>query len=289
MGAWRAISRLHALGFALVLVGCAGAQLPPDPRPDLAPGQLVQACCADAEPYPDWMVRLTEAAPPFVVPWMGTVNFRIGYLAKRADGWALVEPALRPLDILVYHSDGRLSSRLIPGHFSHGALYLGTEAQLRAQGIWHAAWMAPYRDAIREGRVLLDSVTGGVRLIDIEELSDTDAVGVVRPQLNTVARSGRVHRHVLEAVGTPFDFDFDASDDSRLFCMELIAQAMPELALPVLDAYGRTTILPDSAAAMALTDPNKMTFVGYLRGEPKGWRTGPARLMALDIRKAWGL
>lgn len=276
-----------ALVLALALTACSGAPLPPDTQPALPDAALTAECCTDLERFPDWMVEVAEAVPG-IAPWMGTVNFREGYLADRGQALDMVTPALRPLDILLFHSDGRLSSRLIPGHFSHGALYLGTEAQLRQQGLWDAAWIAPYRQAIREGNILLDSVTGGVRLTTLTDLADTDAIGIMRPRLGAGARGGRVHRAVISALGTPFDFDFDSGDDSRLFCIELIARAMPELDLPEIKAYGRQTIVPDAVAALALREGSVLGFVGYLRGEPRGWRTGPARLMALDMRAAWG-
>lgn len=270
----------------VVLAGCASAKIPQDRRPDLPVAALAMTCCTDLERFPDWMVAMAETAPA-ITPWMGTVNFRSGFLAERSDAWAQVMPALQPLDILLFHSDGRLSSRLIPGHFSHGALYLGTEAQLRANGLWDAPWFVPHHAAIREGRVLLDSVTGGVRLASLADLADTDAVGVMRPHLGARATNGSIHRQVLAALGTPFDFDFDSGDDSRLFCVELIARVMPELQLPEITAYGRRTIVPDSIAALTLGGQAPLSFVGYLRGEPRGWRTGPSRLMALDLREAW--
>ena len=271
---------------ALALSGCAGGQLPQDTRPDVPVAALTASCCSDLETFPKWMVSVAESAPS-IAPWLGTVNFREGFLTDKTEAWALVTPALRPLDILLFHSDGRLSSRLIPGHFSHGALYLGNEDQLRANGLWYAPWFAPHRAAIREGRYILDSVTGGVRLTTIEELSDADAVGVLRPNIGARGPSGKVHKHVLEALGIPFDFDFDSGDDSRLFCIELIDTAMPELNLPEIEAYGRLTIVPDAVAAIAFEDNAPLSFVGYLRGSPRGWRTGSSRLMALDMRDAW--
>jgi hypothetical protein len=271
---------------AVLVAGCAGGHLPQDTRPDLDNSALTSTCCQNLERFPDWMVDIAEATPS-LTPWMGTVEFRSGFLAEKPAAWKIVTPALRPLDIMLFHSDGRLSSRLIPGHFSHGALYLGTEAQLRDIGIWQAAWFAPFRSDIRAGRNILDSVTGGVRLTSLAELSDTDAVGVVRPSIDARARNGRIHREVLSTLGVPFDFDFDSGDDSRLFCIELIAQAMPELHLPEIEAYGRQTIVPDSIAAIALSGDGPLSFVGYLRGETRGWRTSSARLMALDLRDAW--
>jgi hypothetical protein len=275
---------LAALGLSL-LAGCASPPPLIDVPDRVAPG-MVSGCCGDGEKFPHGLVKVAESLQVFQRV-IGLINFRDGYLWEAENAQAMILDWLRPLDILLFSSKGRVSGQFIPGHFGHGVIYLGTEEQLRAAGIWNAEWMRPHQDRIREGRIFIDAVSEGVRMADVEELFMTDAVGIFRPSYPNAAAGAEVMRRSMSRLGTPFDFAFDSTESERLFCLELIAISDPDLGLPEDHLYGRTTIIPDRVAAMALSGHARLSFVGYLEGHRRGWRTATAGQLAQRIMEAW--
>lgn len=90
-------------------------------------------CCASIERYPRWLVRVADPAAPVIGSAIAAVNWRHGLLARYPAAQAHLVRDLRPLDILVTGHEGRLSNRLIPGHFTHALTYLGNERELRLE------------------------------------------------------------------------------------------------------------------------------------------------------------
>lgn len=249
-----------------------------------APAEIVQGCCDAGETYPDWLVALADANVE-ALRQVGLIQFRPGRMTRQPEAVALLKEALRPMDVLFFHSENRVSGLLIPGQFTHGAIYLGTEAQLREAGLWHLPALAPWRDRIRAGAIYLEAVDGGVRLIGPDVVLDTDAVVALRPRgLN---RAGALSRGLAQ-MGVPFDMRFDSSDPSELFCAELIALMFDDAEFPRTPVPGRETILPDAVVAAALSRDLPFGLVGYVvatRGG--GARVQPAEALALDIRQSW--
>ncbi|AHM05348.1 hypothetical protein roselon_03075 [Roseibacterium elongatum DSM 19469] len=216
---------------------------------------------------------------------IGLIQLRPGRMTRQAEATRIVQEALRPLDTVFVHSENRMSGHLIPGQFTHGAVYIGTEAQLRAAGLWHLPALAPYRDQIRAGAVFLEAVDGGVRLIDPATVLNTDAVVILRPETGNRAA---ILRRGISHMGVPFDMRFDAADPSHLFCAELISLMYPAADLPRLTAYGRETILIDAIVAGALTGDLPFAVVGYVETNARGGaRALSTRDLAWRIRQAW--
>ena len=277
--------RLALLSLALVLAGCGGLEPLVEVDPAATPASIVAECCTSGvENFPDWAISLMEANPGFVRRIM-LLQFRPGRLTQTPEAMALVTEALRPLDLVLINSDNRMTGLAIAGHFSHSATYLGTEAQLRAAGLWDLPALAPYRAAIAEGAIFLEAHDGGVKLQHAGIVLDGDAVLILRPQ--GMDRQ-RLLRRGLGLIGTPFDTAFDAGDDSRLFCAELIEAVYPQARVPMVEVYGRQTILIDAVAAAALSGEMPFAFVGYVEGGPRvGVRALSARDVARRLRTAW--
>ncbi|MGP6089604.1 YiiX/YebB-like N1pC/P60 family cysteine hydrolase [Antarctobacter jejuensis] len=273
---------------ALILVaglaGCA-AQVPVDRALAARPaGEILAGCCDTEETYPDWLIRLADAN---VEPLrrVGLIQLRPGRLTRQPEAVALLKDALRPMDVVFFHSQNRVSGLLIPGQFTHGAIYIGTEAQLRQAGLWHLPALDPWRDHIRQGNIYLEAVDGGVRLIGADVVLDTDAVVALRPR---GPNRGWALRRGLATIGTPFDMHFDSTDPSALFCSELIARMYVEADFPRSPVSGRETILPDAIVAEVLTGDLPFGLVGYVvatRGG--GARVETVQNLAWDIRSVW--
>ncbi len=277
--------RLVAIGVALAVSGCATQDAPPDgTSAGLDPADIVAGCCSGAETYPDWVIELADANTD-TLRHVGQIQFRPGHLTRNPEPRALIESALRPLDLVFFHSENRVSGLLIPGQFTHSAVYVGSEERLRAAGLWDLPALAPWRDQIAAGATYLEGVDGGVRLAPAEVVFDTDAVAVLRPQ--GLERAAGLRRG-LERMGVPYDMRLDATDSSELFCIELISEMFPEANLPRTRVPGRETILIDAVAAGALTGALPFGLVGYVKATPDGGvRALSAHDLARDIRQAW--
>lgn len=281
-----AVVRGALIAAPLVLAGCGG--LPPlvdVPDPAASPAQIVAGCCVGGlEPLPGWVISMMEANPGFVRR-VALLQFRPGRLTQSSEAMALVSDALRPFDLVLINSNNRATGLMFPGHFIHSATYVGTEAQLRAAGLWDMPALAPHRAAIAAGATFLESHDGGVKLQRADIVLDGDAVMILRPKgmdrRKLLARS-------MPLIGTPFDTAFDAGDDTRLFCAELIAAVYPRARVPTVEVYGRQTILIDSVAAAALSGKMPFSFVGYVEAGPQvGVRVLSARDVARRLRTAW--
>lgn len=274
------------LGLALSLAGCAspGGLAPPNPAGN--PAALVADCCTDTGAYPDWALALADRNIE-IIRAVGQIELRRGHIEKVPQARALIEAALRPLDVVFVHNRNRVSGQLIPGHFTHGAVYLGTEPQLRAAGLWSLPALAPYRDRIAAGDIYLEAVDGGVRLASADVVLNTDAIVALRAR--GLDRTATFERG-LARMGVPFDMHFDATDGRELFCAEMIDEMYTVAALPrtPVPLPGRETILIDAIVAGALTGSLPFGLVGYVKATAGG---GAAALtasdLARDIRAAW--
>lgn len=274
--------RLAALGLVM-LAGCADRPLPPESA-QTAPAEIVVGCCQGAGPYPDWLIGLADANVE-TLRQLGLIQFRPGRMTTQPEATALLQSALRPMDLVFFHSDNRVSGLLIPGQFTHGATYIGTETQLRTAGLWHLPELVPFHDQIRAGNLYLEAVDGGVRLAPAEVVLDTDAVVALRPR---PADRARALRRGMAQMGTPFDMRFDAGDPSELFCAELIALMFTEADLPRTPVPGRETILIDGIVAGAISGELPFALIGYVEATPGGGsRVASVQDLAWDVRQEW--
>lgn len=254
------------------------------PAEELTAPQIVAGCCDRAGDYPDWMLELADASSE-TMRQVGLIQLRPGRMTDQPEARAALVGALQPLDVLFFHSDNRVSGLLIPGQFTHGAVYLGSEAQLRAAGLWNLPALRPYQAQIAAGDIYLEAVDGGVRLIGPEVVLDTDAVVALRPRgISAPATMARG----LGMMGVPFDMRFDATDDSALFCAEMIARMYPAADMPRTAVLDRETIVIDGIVAGALAGDLPFGLVGYVEATTGGGaRALSARDLAWDIRLEW--
>lgn len=269
----------------LLLFGCGVASGNYDSGyPKKPPEEIVVGCCDRSGIYPDWVLGVADDNAD-IIRRVGGLQLRSGRLRRHGQVHAKILNALRPLDVVFLNSKNRVSGLLVPGQFTHGAIYLGTKAQLRMSGLWQLPELASWRNQISSGAVFLEAVDGGVRLVDTATVLDTDAVLALRPQ--GIDRKAALSRG-LEQMGVPFDMRFDASDPSELFCAELIDLMFPEISLPRLSILGRETILIDAIAADALTNDLAFQIVGYVKATPTGGvHALSLQELAWDLRRSW--
>jgi hypothetical protein len=234
------------------------------PRPDTLLSFLA-GCATSAqtggdpelERYPAPLIAAAEPVAPAVGFVLSRVRWRGGYLRGRDDVLEHLARRLQPLDIMLLNNRGRLSGRSGAGLFSHAAVYLGNEQQLRRNGLWNQASVVPHQEALRSGRTIIESEQRhGTSLSTLLHASDSDRIVILRPRDRGATGGGRQWTGCSPASGHAFDHRFRLDDEISIFCTQLVDMAMPELDLPRRTAYGResscrTTSRPRRCAAIA--------------------------------------
>ncbi|MEZ5720301.1 MAG: YiiX/YebB-like N1pC/P60 family cysteine hydrolase [Paracoccaceae bacterium] len=252
-------------------------------------------CCSEPEKfYPEPVIKTAKALADRIGPQV-TEQMYGGYReegfpgklsGKTAAGAALMEQ-LQPLDLVFTGNKSYIWGKIIPGRFSHGVVYLGTEAQLRRAGLWDLAALAPLRDDIRAGRVFIEAVTPVVGTLSLDQLIQNDAAAILRPQLGDAARR-QAFAALANNLGVPYDFSFEVATTDRLACTELINLAMPGLRFATQEAYGGRVILPDTVVAQAIRG-ERMRVVGYMVGTGSGFAWRNTHSLMADIAAYWGI
>lgn len=251
---------------------------------------LVAGCATSREEdrhsaaYPPWLIAAAEPVAPVIGFVASRVEWRPGYLSGDAAALQYVGDRLKPLDIILFSNKHRLSGRAGGGLFGHSAVYLGSERELRRLGMWDDPAVVPFRPQIRKGMVIIESAQRrGVALSPLSQVVETDRLIVVRPQVAGDRERRKAIGVLFARIGARFDHHFRLEETERVFCTELIDQAIPQLRLPQRTLYGRRVILPDDIAARAASGQGKLCFVTYLAADRNGWKVLAAADALADI------
>ena len=252
-------------------------------------------CCAEPEKfYPVGLTKTAFALAERVGPQVSAKMYGgyqetqfPGRLSGNVRAEAALTEQLQPLDLVFTGNKSYIWGKIIPGRFSHGVVYLGTEAQLRRAGLWDLAALAPLRDDIRAGRLFIEAVTPAVGTLPLDQLIQNDAAAILRPQLGDTARR-QAYAALANNLGVPYDFSFEVATTDRLACTELINLAMPGLRFATQEAYGGRVILPDTVVAQAIRG-ERMRVVGYMVGTGSGFAWRNTQSLMADIAAYWGV
>lgn len=271
-------ARRRRAALAVLLVGLFGCATPPadracvtDDRPPRTLSLKARPPAPGDEPHPRLLVDLAEPIAPAVERTIAAVVFREGRLAGRADVMRLATGVLRPMDVVVVANGGRLSGHMLPGRYSHAAVYVGSEKRLRSLGLWSRPELASWRDGLHAGRTLLETDQRGVHLATPADVLDTDRFVILRPRsTEEVCEERAAILRLLAHGGCPFDFHFDLRESRNLFCVELVSHALPDLEIGVTSIYGRPTLTPDSLVRTALAHPDRLEVILAVTATPEG-------------------
>lgn len=281
---------------SLVLSACAHTKVGPgfiDEIAAVSPAQFT--CCADPEGfYPEALIEtafaLAERQGAQVAGKMYGGYQEKGFpgrLAGNAAAEAAMRAHLKPFDLVFTGNKSYIWGKIIPGRFSHVVIYLGTEAELRAAGLWSLPALDPLRDDIRAGRVFVEAVTPVVGTVGLARVMESDAVAILRPSLTPGARH-RALATFAASLGKPYDYTFEVASTDRLSCTELVALAMPELAIATRLAYGHRVIFPDEIVSQAVRG-ERMRVVGYMVGTEGGFAWRNTHSLMADMAAYWGV
>ncbi|HGG04842.1 MAG TPA: hypothetical protein ENK28_05235 [Aliiroseovarius sp.] len=290
MWPWAKVLTYRFGGLAALLAAAACAKPPDVTSADLARidfASALKSCCANTDKYPLWFINSLERNSISIVPLSRGIVLRKSYLQDDAAAEQALLGSARPLDLILISNKSRLSGAVGDGYFGHSAVYTGTEADLRALGVWDHPAVAKFHERIRAGGIAIESIDQGVRLSNTHMLMEADSAALFRTTGVSRSRQKAAIIQLFTEIGKPFDNNFDLDTSDAIFCTELINDALPELNMPVRVTYGRRVIWPDEVATGALLEENGFRFEIYLKGSPVGWREESWQAMAARILQEW--
>lgn len=185
-----------------------------------------------------------------------------------------IEEQSKALDVIFDKTGFRLTDSFIPGHFTHAALWSGTEEELKELGVWDELpalyekakrnynYKGPsFQEAIRTKHYIIEALRPGVQINNLRHFIDIDDLVFLRPK--TCEDDKRVDdekgnpkcltnamkkRYLIEAfkqIGKDYDFNFDVNTRDRIVCSELIYRTFLDTDFETDKALGRHTIISD--------------------------------------------
>ncbi len=285
MTTWQKLRCIAMVGCVAQIAACTPSQMS-QPSGDTNALETVKGCCEAIEVYPDPMVSVMEPKADDTALLNKPHFLRAPYLKDKPLAWDYVMAHLRPLDVLVVSDKSQITGYLIPGYFSHSLVYLGNETQLRQMGLWDMPALRPFHDRITRGEVFFESTPPAVTFSKRDQVFDVDSVAILRPKVDQAEQQFALKTLVAQH-GKPFDMRMDLASQSCLFCAELINMAMPGLAIPQQQAYGRSLIVPDAIAVHAIEPRTNLRFVGFVAKGRSGVESLPIQSMAAAIKRHW--
>jgi len=198
---------------------------------------------------------------------IGLIETRRGLMADDSKLSSGISSELKPLDILLEKTPFRLTDKFIPGHFGHVAIWVGTEEELKAAGLWDHPVILPHRDKIRQGNCVLEALRDGVQLNSLEHFLNVDDFAVVRRKGLKTRQSKETLLRSFRQIGKEYDFNFDVETLDRIVCSELVYQVFTDSTWPTEKTLGRQTISPDNVARKAVDDKSYEVTMLYLEGK----------------------
>ena len=199
----------------------------------------------------------------------GLVATRKGKLYEDASVAANIRATIQPGDILLEKTHFRLTDQLIPGHWGHAAVYIGTDDELEALGIWDELANAQgfsqeridaIRQDIKDGKVIDEALRDGVQLNTVEHFLNIDDLAILHDTNETIQQRKERIILTLRQLGKEYDFKFDIETSIKIVCSELIYATF------ILDHWdtektaGINTISPDNVAVKAVDENSTFTL-----------------------------
>ena len=198
---------------------------------------------------------------------MGLVESRKGKLYNDPVVMEKVSGQLQAGDILLEKTPFRLTDKMIPGHWGHVAIWIGSEDELKALGIWDDPAVRAYHDKIRAGASVVEALRSGVQMNSMGHFLNVDDLAVLRSR--ELSQEQRI-KHILLAikqVGKRYDFNFDVETTDKIVCSELVYTVYTDMRWPTEKALGRYTISPDNVAKKAVDDGSLQLVTFYHDGK----------------------
>ena len=190
---------------------------------------------------------------------VGLIESRKGKLYGKEEIRKQLLAQLQPLDIILEKTPFRLTDKLIPGHFGHVAIWVGSQKELKERGLWEHEIVKPHHQKItpegesedsKNGYCIVEALREGVKLSSLEEFMNIDDFAILRPIFSDNVSEKEKESLLLtfRQIGKEYDFNFDVNTTDKIVCSELAYVCFPQIDWPTEKTVGRHTISPDNVA-----------------------------------------
>ncbi len=198
---------------------------------------------------------------------MGLVEERKGKLYQDDMSHDYLTEHLRAGDILLEKTPFRLTDKMIPGHWGHAAIWVGTEAELKDLGIWEHPIVKSFHSQIVNSQGVVEALRSGVEMNSLAHFMNVDDAAIIRdPKRSKQETAARVIR-TLRQVGKEYDFNFNVETTDKIVCSQLVYLAYTDIEWPTEKMIGRYTISPDNVAYKATNSGPLELVVFYHDGK----------------------
>lgn len=201
----------------------------------------------------------------------GNKRLRNGHLHNNPTALKILQKTLRPLDIMMLSSPFVLAGMAIPGHYDHGAIYLGTKEQLEDIGMWDHPSIIPYQKEILRGKVILDNTIKGVHLSSFDRFLYTDEILVMRRD-GALDDPSKVYSQIkigMEQIGKEYNHTYDILKLDKLLFTELIYLIYNTDEFPTRKRMGHLTIYPSDIVKILFQENTPFKMVIDIEGTRK--------------------
>lgn len=203
----------------------------------------------------------------------GNIKWRKGYLRNNQELVDSIKSKLKPLDIIFEKRAFVLTDKSIPGNWGHASIWLGTESELKALGIWDHPILKPFQADISAGKSVYEVRRWGLQFMDLESSMNLDQFGAIRVT-NILEQSPEqligIYKLLFDQIGKKYDFLFDAMTTDRVTCTEIVAFSYGPINWPMEYILARYTITPNNLAELAIFENSPLEFVTYYIGDENG-------------------
>ena len=184
----------------------------------------------------------------------GLVETRKGKLYEDATVATHVRSVIKAGDILLEKTPFRLTDKLIPGHWGHAAVYVGTADELIALGIWDHPVVEPFQQDILNDKLIDEALRDDVQLNTIEHFLNVDDISIMHD--HTESDEAKAERIILalRQLGKEYDFNFDIETSVQIVCSELIYVTSIMIDWITEELVGINTISPDNVAVKSIEE-----------------------------------
>ena len=195
---------------------------------------------------------------------VGLVETRRGKLYDNKKILTHINSDLQIGDILLEKTPFRLTDSLIPGHWGHAAIYVGSMEELKELGIWEHSVVQKYHQKIRAKKYVAEALRDGVQLNTIEHFLNIDDFSTLRYIKESREEKAKRIILTLRQVGKEYDFNFDVETSDKIVCSELIYITSTTIDWKTDKLLGRHTISPDNVAIKSVGDERVFSVVNLI-------------------------
>jgi len=212
----------------------------------------------------------THYVSGFIGNFAGLFRFRKGYLYQNDSLSNTILAQLKPMDLIAEKTGFALTDKMIPGHFGHIAIWLGTEEQLKQIDLWDHPVIQPIQARIRAGYSILETDRGGTHLKTLQDFMNVDALVIANILgFDAISKEDKVnlYQNALAQIGKEYDFNFDVETSDKLVCSELLYQVFGSIHWPTDNFLKRNTISPDNVLSLALYQNSPISLSYYIKAD----------------------